>query len=98
MLRSFNYARWSALRRVARSPEDLDALEAPARAWDLACRDAFLGAYTDTMAAAGAPVPADLLALYELQKALYELRYEINNRADWVHVPLRGLLDAIGPT
>ena len=31
-----------------------------------------------------------LLALFELEKALYELRYELDNRPDWVHVPLRG--------
>ena len=36
-----------------------------------------------------------LLDLFELEKALYELRYEIHNRADWVQVPLRGLLDAL---
>jgi maltose alpha-D-glucosyltransferase/alpha-amylase len=99
MLRSFSYARWSALRRVARSPEDLEALQAPAHDWELACRAAYLRAYTATMAAAepALSVPSGLLELYELQKALYELRYEIHNRADWVQVPLRGLLDALGP-
>ncbi|HYE41722.1 MAG TPA: putative maltokinase, partial [Ramlibacter sp.] len=99
MLRSFNYARWSALRRVARSPEDFEALFAPAQDWELASREAFLRAYTAVQAAAGwSPAAASgLLALYELQKALYEVRYEINNRADWVQVPLRGLLDALGP-
>jgi maltose alpha-D-glucosyltransferase/alpha-amylase len=99
MLRSFSYARWSALRRVARAPEDLAVLQGPALQWERACREAFLGAYTAVLgAAAGAPpVPSGLLELYELQKALYELRYEINNRADWVQVPLRGLLEALGP-
>lgn len=96
MLRSFSYARWSALRRVARSPGDREALQGPARDWEQACRDAFLGAYTARMAAAGAaPVAPRLLELYEMQKALYELRYEIHNRVDWVHVPLRGLLQAL---
>jgi maltose alpha-D-glucosyltransferase / alpha-amylase len=98
MLRSFNYARWAAVRRVARSSEEAEALLAPAREWDLACRAAFLGAYTAVLARAvpPQPVPPQLLALYELQKALYELRYEINNRIDWVQVPLRGLLDGVG--
>ncbi|MGV3493208.1 MAG: maltose alpha-D-glucosyltransferase [Ramlibacter sp.] len=98
MLRSFSYARWSALRRVARAPEDLELLAVPAREWELACREAFLRAYTARMAAAepAPPVPRDLLELYELQKALYELRYEINNRAEWVQVPVRGLLEALG--
>lgn len=99
MLRSFEYARWSALRRVARSPEEFDALQPAARAWEQACREAFLGAYTAVQAAAGTDLGAasGLLELYVLQKALYELRYEINNRADWVQVPLRGLLDALAP-
>jgi maltose alpha-D-glucosyltransferase/alpha-amylase len=33
-----------------------------------------------------------LLAFFELEKALYELRYELNNRADWAQVPLNGVL------
>ena len=31
-----------------------------------------------------------------LQKVLYELNYELNNRPDWVSIPLRGLLDLFG--
>ncbi len=34
----------------------------------------------------------DLLELAELEKALYELRYELGNRPDWVPIPLRGIL------
>ena len=34
---------------------------------------------------------AFLLQLFELEKAFYELRYELDNRPDWVHVPLGGL-------
>ncbi|CAN7633267.1 maltose alpha-D-glucosyltransferase [Variovorax sp. LjRoot130] len=94
MLRSFNYARWSALRRVAQNADELQRLDAPARDWELAARDAFLSAYRATMASAGtaAPIDANLLELFELEKALYELRYELNNRTDWVQVPLQGLL------
>ena len=33
-----------------------------------------------------------LLQLFVLDKALYELGYELNNRPDWVHIPLAGLL------
>ncbi len=33
-----------------------------------------------------------LLELFELEKALYELRYELGNRPDWVKVPLQGIL------
>jgi maltose alpha-D-glucosyltransferase/alpha-amylase len=94
MLRSFNYARWSALRRVAQNADELQRLDGPARDWELAAREAFLSAYANAMAAAeaAAPIDANLLELFELEKALYELRYELNNRTDWVQVPLQGLL------
>jgi maltose alpha-D-glucosyltransferase / alpha-amylase len=98
MLRSFNYARWSALRRVAQSPEEAEKLAAPAIAWEQATRDAFMKGYAGTLAQPdGAPIDAGLLALFELEKALYELRYELNNRADWVQVPLHGVLALIQP-
>jgi len=90
MLRSFNYARWSALRRVAQSPEEAERLAAPAIAWEQATRAAFLTGY-------GAAVDTELLALFELDKALYELRYELNNRTDWAQVPLHGVLALIQP-
>ena len=97
MLRSFNYARWSALRHVAQNAEEFDRLEPIAREWELATREAFLSAYADTVGSADSAVPvnAGLLGLFELEKALYELRYELNNRADWVQVPLQGVLALI---
>jgi maltose alpha-D-glucosyltransferase/alpha-amylase len=97
MLRSFNYARWSALRRVAQSADDLERLEPAVRDWELATRKAFLAAYALTMDASSSatPVDTDLLALFELEKALYELRYELNNRADWAQVPLQGVLSLV---
>jgi predicted trehalose synthase len=33
-----------------------------------------------------------LLAIFELEKAVYELRYELNNRPDWVKIPVAGIL------
>ena len=100
MLRSFNYARWSALRRVAQNADELQRLDAAAREWEAATRDAFLSAYLKTMSSAepAAPMDARLLELFELEKALYELRYELNNRTDWVQVPLQGLLALNGGT
>ena len=32
-----------------------------------------------------------LLAVFELEKAVYELRYELNNRPDWVGIPVAGI-------
>ena len=49
-----------------------------------------------------ASVPRDeasfqaLLQLFLIEKALYELRYEIANRPDWVDIPLRGLIELMG--
>jgi maltose alpha-D-glucosyltransferase / alpha-amylase len=37
-----------------------------------------------------------LLTLFELEKVLYELRYEINNRPAWIHVPLSGVMGMLG--
>ena len=39
-----------------------------------------------------------LLAACELEKALYELRYEQDNRPAWVHVPVAGILRALAST
>ncbi|RZI66397.1 MAG: maltose alpha-D-glucosyltransferase [Variovorax sp.] len=96
MVRSFNYARWSALRRVAQSADELVRLEPAAREWEAETREAFLGAYTARMTQGGAVQTAEsaarLLALFEFEKAMYELRYELDNRLDWVQVPLQGIL------
>ncbi len=98
MLRSFNYARWSALRRVAQNADELVRLEPAVRDWELATRETFLRAYAKTMASAEPALSVDpeMLRFFELEKALYELRYEINNRVDWVQVPLQGILALLG--
>ncbi len=96
MLRSFNYAAYSALARVtAERPADRAALEPHARQWEQETRRAFLYAYSSTAIKAGL-YPAweemrGLLELLELEKALYELRYELTNRPEWALIPLLGL-------
>jgi maltose alpha-D-glucosyltransferase/alpha-amylase len=100
MLRSFSYAAYSGLMRVlTRRPGDADRLEPWARVWQQSACSAFLHAYRLTMrAAGGALVPADadafeqLLEIFVLDKALYELMYELNNRPAWVRIPLAGIL------
>ncbi|RYF83769.1 MAG: maltose alpha-D-glucosyltransferase [Comamonadaceae bacterium] len=93
MLRSFNYARWSALRRVAQNAEELNRLGQAGADWEAQVRAAFMGGYSQTLAMAGEAAPDEaLLGLFEIDKALYELRYELNNRIDWVQVPLQGLM------
>ncbi|MEO7547640.1 MAG: maltose alpha-D-glucosyltransferase [Ramlibacter sp.] len=99
MLRSFNYAHCSALRRAAQNAEELERLAPVVREWEQATRAAFLDGYGALAAGEGGPVPIDqgLLSLFELEKALYELRYELNNRLDWVQVPLQGVLALLAP-
>jgi maltose alpha-D-glucosyltransferase/alpha-amylase len=105
MLRSFHYAAYGTLLnpRVggAVRPEDVRRLEPWAAQWYLYVAAAYLDAYL--VEARGQPfVPDDdeelrlTLELATLQKVLYELSYELNNRPDWVSIPLRGLLDLFG--
>jgi len=108
MLRSFSYVHWSALRRAAHNAEQIEALGALGRDWEAQTRQTFLRAYGERMAEAVGPRNDDaralldpnagLLRLFELEKALYELRYELGNRPDWVSVPLRGLVELMGRT
>jgi maltose alpha-D-glucosyltransferase/alpha-amylase len=98
MLRSFSYAGYSAAMR--REPGSLTT-EAGSQAlarWERDAIHHFLEGYgkaTEGLAS----VPSDpasfraLLDLFLIEKALYELRYEIANRPDWVAIPLRGLLE-----
>jgi maltose alpha-D-glucosyltransferase/alpha-amylase len=96
MLRSFDYARWAALRDVARDDEALARLGPAADAWADEVQRAFLDAYAAGLAGGELFAALDevkpLLALAELEKALYELRYELGSRPGWVGIPLAGLL------
>ncbi|MBL8414136.1 MAG: putative maltokinase [Propionivibrio sp.] len=97
MLRSFNYAANCALTQaVAGNAASVDLLEPFVIDWERRGRTAFLAGYGE--AVRSCPVypqdpqaAANLLQLFELEKAFYELRYELDNRPDWVHVPLGGL-------
>jgi maltose alpha-D-glucosyltransferase/alpha-amylase len=88
MLRSFDYARWTALRAVTPGPQDHDRLAALALEWRDAARRTFLEGYEEATRITGIygsfPEVRPLLELFELEKAFYELRYEINNRPGWV--------------
>jgi maltose alpha-D-glucosyltransferase/alpha-amylase len=99
MLRSFSYVQHSALRSVAHNEAEALRLAPLARAWGGEVRAAFLSAYDAAAREAnlyGAePLKAGdgLLGLFELEKALYELRYELGNRPAWVGIPLQGIQD-----
>jgi len=102
MLRSFAYAQQSALRAVAHNEAEAGRLAPLARLWETEVRGAFLAAYEAAAGAAAVPGAAlfsalkpqeGLLGLFELEKVLYELRYEIGNRPTWAGIPLQGILD-----
>lgn len=86
MLRSFSYAASAAGRlRDADVPDG----------WEESARDAFLEGYfarvEDVLLPPGQQATRQLLAVFELEKAVYELRYELNNRPDWVSIPVAGI-------
>ena len=87
MLRSFAYAASAA--RIQRDVE-------PPEGWEQRCRSEFLDGYLETADPALLPSSRDqterLLTVFELEKAVYELRYELHNRPDWVAIPVAGIL------
>jgi maltose alpha-D-glucosyltransferase/alpha-amylase len=104
MLRSFHYAPHSVLfgqsqHSVIRA-EDAATVESGANFWYRWVSAAFLRAYlAESGNAAHLPQSRDelqvLLDAHLLEKALYEIAYEMNNRPDWVRIPLRGVLELL---
>jgi maltose alpha-D-glucosyltransferase/alpha-amylase len=101
MLRSFDYAVAVALAAHEQATVEADAaaIEAGQRAkeWHDTTRTAFLEAYRSRRTEVRSypdddRLAAGLLELFLLQKALYELRYELANRPTWLPVPIRGVL------
>jgi maltose alpha-D-glucosyltransferase / alpha-amylase len=98
MFRSFHYAaHYGLLQSRTVRPHDREALEGFADLWATRASQVFLSAYLE--AAGPSPfVPIDrsdlrlLLRSYAILKAMYELRYELNNRPKWAAIPLSGLL------
>ena len=103
MIRSFHYATYAALRSRASTvlrPEDIPILEEWSKVWYLWVSVAFLKAYLELVS--DLPIlPASregkktLLNAYLMEKALYEINYELNNRPDWVNLPLQGVLQIL---
>ncbi|HEX6107329.1 MAG TPA: hypothetical protein VFZ26_17205, partial [Gemmatimonadales bacterium] len=97
MLRSFSYAAYAALVSYTnRRPEAAKQLEPWARLWERSASMAFLEAYRAGVAGRKllpeSPAAEEaLLRAYLVDKALYELIYELNNRPGWVRIPLWGL-------
>jgi maltose alpha-D-glucosyltransferase/alpha-amylase len=96
MMRSFQYAAYSALWQPAMRTEDVPFLERWADLWYREMSSVFLQSYLKTTAdAIFVPQNPDdlqvLLEAYLLDKAVYEIGYELNNRPDWVVIPIRGI-------
>jgi maltose alpha-D-glucosyltransferase/alpha-amylase len=102
MLRSFSYVEHSALRTVAHSDVEFSKLSPLAKAWATEVRAAFISAYDaearSTSMYSTLQPGRGLLGLFELEKALYELRYELNNRPTWAGIPLQGILEWGAPS
>jgi trehalose synthase-fused probable maltokinase len=105
MIRSFHYAAYAVFRRLReeRTEEARTAeLEQRARRWYRSAAHAFLSGYTAV--AEDSPLwlrsagERDLLLdLHLIEKACYELDYELNNRPDWAGIPLMGILQLFEP-
>ncbi|MCX6218055.1 putative maltokinase [Spirosoma sp.] len=101
MIRSYHYAVSAKLFNSVET-DDLDPehLQRVSDRWFYLIRDTFLDAYLDVF---GAPHPLFknnseinfLLLIYLLEKAVYELGYEISYRPSWVKIPLKGIIDVI---
>ena len=97
MLRSLEYASHAAVRDGRHRPEDLPLLQVWGSAWADWVSSSFLGGYLDRVAGTRIVPPNDtdlelLLRFFLFEKVIYEIGYELNNRPDWVEIPMRGLL------
>ncbi|MGI8429222.1 MAG: maltokinase N-terminal cap-like domain-containing protein [Solirubrobacteraceae bacterium] len=86
MLRSFSYA--------ASAVEILRGKQAPAN-FEQRARERFLTQYLteidSSLLPAGEAATVNMLSIFELEKAIYELQYELDNRPDWVSIPVAGI-------
>lgn len=104
MLQSLHYAATQALHNEVENgminPENLPLMEQWAEFWYCWVSAAFLNSYLET-AAVDSFLPQSktelqvLLDAYLLEKVIYELGYELNNRPNWVHIPLRRILQLL---
>jgi trehalose synthase-fused probable maltokinase len=97
MIRSFGYAAAvGAQTAIRRNQASAPLVEAWSAVWETWIAAVFLRSYVTALAGTDIlPRSTDdvarVLHLYIVDKAFYELNYELNNRPDWVHVPLGAL-------
>jgi maltose alpha-D-glucosyltransferase/alpha-amylase len=102
MVRSFHYAAYAALlKRTHIRSEDRPLLEPWLDPWHASVSNTFVRAYLEGVKDSSL-LPGDdselevLLTTFLLDKAIYELAYEINNRPDWVQIPIKGIRQLLG--
>ncbi len=104
MIRSFQYAAYAALFDQApgdsMDPDTRSKIESWSAFWSAWSSAIYLRGYFGAVkdlpfVSAGANERRTLLDSFLLQKALYEVAYELNNRPDWVRIPLRGILSLV---
>jgi maltose alpha-D-glucosyltransferase/alpha-amylase len=103
MIQSLRYASFAELRSGRRRPEDVTRLDPWARAWSDWMSAALVAGYLER--ARGSRIlprtDADLALLLEfflLEKCIYEIGYEFNNRPDWLEIPMRALFELLPVT
>ena len=101
MIRSFHYAAYGGLfldNQIRK--EDINKLVPYAEQWYHYMSGFFMKAYLETVKGSGF-IPRSredmqtLMSTFLLEKAIYELNYELNNRPDWVVIPLRGIKELV---
>ncbi len=101
MIRSFHYAAYlSLLSEFSRNSDDTSLLTPWADLWYSVIAGSFLNSYLETVRGVQF-FPKDtfqleiLLKVFLIEKAIYELGYELNNRPAWVLIPIRGIISLV---
>ena len=102
VLRSFDYAALSKLKGNDIGPENRGQLKIWGRFWSIWAAVHYLKGYFQVTGKSSLmPKTQEEIRLaldtYMLEKALYEVAYELNNRPDWVDIPITGILDILQP-
>ncbi len=84
-----------SISNAALAGELMHKMPAASLEWEGNARQAFLTGYLaevdPALLPAGQQAIEKLLAIFELEKLLYEMRYELNNRPDWLIVPVTAI-------
>jgi maltose alpha-D-glucosyltransferase/alpha-amylase len=101
MIRSFDYASFTAVRQLAEArPAAMARMTQLAEAWRQRAVDGFRAAYRKAIRGCAAypaskPQARTMLAFFMLEKAVYEVSYELANRPSWVDIPLKAVLSIL---